>query len=233
MQTLNQLQASGAPIEQARVHLMGDFSAQTGYDASKEVTAAVGEYMAVEGSRPELLKRHAVLGELKREFGVGVADSGPMKGTEMAPPDSGEIAAAQKYVFASLEGKHPFAKAFRNTKRAEGQVGEPTSYGDFMKRATGRDMRPKPKKPFSFSSAVAPSTALPSVPSISALPQSHMAYGADSDSAPAPTSAPVSSTAYSARSGSEPASVYGTDTDEDANALPEGYVSQEEAEAQL
>lgn len=74
MQTLNELEEQGAATEQARVHLMGDFDPSTGYDPSKEVTAAVGEYKATGGDREKLVGRHNVLKELRGRFGVDESD---------------------------------------------------------------------------------------------------------------------------------------------------------------
>jgi hypothetical protein len=179
MQTLKQLQGSGAQIDQARVHLMGDYSTQAGYDASKEVTAAVGEYMAAEGSRAELLKRHAVLGELRREFG-GKDDQG-----EDIVPEGDEMKEAHQEVFSSLGRRNPFNRTFRDAKRREaagpqieGQT--PLRYSAFMKRATGRDVGPKPKEAFSFAMP-APSIA----PTAAPVPQPQ-AFSA-SDPSPAVT----------------------------------------------
>jgi hypothetical protein len=102
MQTLNRLEAGGAAVDQARVHLMGDLT-ETGYDASKEVTAAVGEFKEAGGSREELLKRHNVLGELRGMFGVGTVSQGPDKG-ERTANRAGET--VQTAVAASGSARH-------------------------------------------------------------------------------------------------------------------------------
>jgi hypothetical protein len=183
MQTLNQLEAGGAATDQARVRLMGDLTAQ-GYDASKEVTAAVGEFKQTGGSRDELLKRHRVLGELRSLFDPN---------DEGIQPENEEMKEAHQEVFTKLGRQKPYQKAFRDAKRNDVEGDNPLGYGDFMKRATGRDTRPKPKKPFSFSSALelpaAPPTAAPA-PSIAPSRQSYKAYEESSDSGSASTLAP-------------------------------------------
>jgi hypothetical protein len=188
MQTLDQLQASGAPIDQARVHLMGDFSPQTGYDASKEVTAAVGEFRDTGGSRAELLKRHAVLGDLKKTFDIGIQDSGPLQGIEVEPPDSEEIGAAQKEAFTKLGRRNPFNTSFRVAKgieaagpQIEGQ--QPLRYDEYMKRAKGREAKPKVKGAFSFSTP-APSIAPALTPSVPLAPASSAAYDTQPENTP-------------------------------------------------
>lgn len=208
-QTLNQLKASGAPIDQARVHLMGDLNPQTGYDASKEVTAAVGEFMDAGGSRSELLKRHAVLGDLRKAFGIGLQDSGPFKGLDMPPPESDEIKEAQKGVLNSLSKRNGFNASFRTAKKQEAagpqiEGQDPLLYSDYMRRATGREAKPKAKGSFSFSM---PAPA----PSIAPLPA---------------FSEPASSPAYTGQSESTPS--FPALVEDSSEELPPGYVQRPE-----